>query len=257
MESGSHRVHHNNKEPTGKDERWMGMLKKGFLAASVLVFAAMSWAQASSGPPAANSATQTADSRVEDSAASADKLAPGTILSVELSKSLDARKCKADNRIEVRTAADLLTHGQIVVPRNTKIIGHVTEAKARSKTSPQSLLAITFDRMLLKDGREIPLQVAVQAVGRPLHAASRQAGPGGDTPASIASSLPGDLAVPPDPMPARASYGPSVIPLNPTSQGIVGLKGLALDTSGPVSVVSSNTRNVHLDNGTQLILRVR
>jgi hypothetical protein len=256
MESGSYRAHHNNKEPTGKDERGVGMLKKGFLSAGVLAFAAMSWAQVSSGPPAANSASQTAASRAENSAASADKLAPGTILSVELSKSLDARKCKADDRIEVRTAADLLTHGQIVVPRNSKIIGHVTEAKARSKTSPQSLLAITFDRMVLKDGREIPLQVAVQAVGRPLHAASRQAGPGGDTPASIASSLPGDLAVPPDPMP-RASYGSSVIPLNPTSQGMVGVKGLALDTSGPVSVVSSNTRNVHLDNGTQLILRVR
>jgi hypothetical protein len=118
--------------------------------------------------PPANSAGQTAASKVQNSAASADRLAPGTILSVELSKSLDAKKSKANDRIEAKTATDLLAQGQIVVPRNTKIIGHVTEAKARSKTSPDSLVGITFDRILLKDGREVPLQVAVQTIAKPL-----------------------------------------------------------------------------------------
>ncbi len=167
-----------------------------------------------------------------------------------------------------------MAHGQIVVPRNTKIIGHVTEAKARSKTSPDSLVGITFDRMLLKDGREVPLQVAVQAIARPLQfgtspegnlsPASRQAGmppipgqrgPIGDATTSGASSpYPGELSVPPDPMAPNSS---TVVPLSPTSRGVVGMKGLSLETSGPVSVLSSNTGNVRLDSGTQLILRVQ
>ncbi len=35
------------------------------------------------------------------------------------------------------------------------------------------------------------------------------------------------------------------------------MKGLTLDTSGPAAVLSSTTGNVHLDSGTQLILRVQ
>ena len=81
---------------------------------------------------------------------SADAPASGTLLSVELSKSLDARKAKANDRVEARTATDLLAHGRITVPRNAKIVGHVTEAKAHSKASPDSTIGITFDRLLLK-----------------------------------------------------------------------------------------------------------
>ena len=103
---------------------------------------------------------------------SADAPASGTLLSVELSKSLDAKKAKANDRVEARTATDLLAHGHIVVPRNTKIVGHVTEAKAHSKASPDSTIGITFDRMLLKDGREVPLQLTVQAIARPLQLGS-------------------------------------------------------------------------------------
>ena len=94
-------------------------------------------------------------------------LPPGTVLSVDLSKSLDAKKSKPNDKIEAKTASDLLLHGQIVVPRNTKIVGHVTEAKAHSKSSPGSEIKFTFDRVLLKGGRELPLQLTVQAIYRP------------------------------------------------------------------------------------------
>ena len=53
--------------------------------------------------------------------------------------------------------------------RNTKIIGHVTEAKAHSKTSPGSLLGISFERMLLeRRTRSACCKPAVQAIARPL-----------------------------------------------------------------------------------------
>ena len=125
-------------------------------------------ARAQGAPEPANSQVQDAASPTPKSAPAADALPPGTVLSVELSKSLDTKKSKANAKIEARTATDLLVHGQIVVPRNTKIVGHVTEAKAHSKASPGSLLGITFERMLLKGGREVPLLAAVQAIARPL-----------------------------------------------------------------------------------------
>ncbi len=218
------------------------------------------------------------DASVQKPAAAAGALPPGTVLSVELSKSLDAKKAKPNDKIEARTANDLLAHGHILVPRKTRVIGHVTEAKAHSKASPNSLVGITFDRLLLKDGREVPLQLAVQAVGRPLDlgplvesvpesladASSMPGKPppmGSQTPADDAASgsptprYPGSIADPASPRTAGLNRS-TVSPLGPTSRGIVGMKGLSLDTSGPVSVLSSNTENVHLDSGAQLILRV-
>src|SRR6266436_7240778 len=131
-----------------------------FSPLAIIICAVMSGAQVSpqpAGPP--GSAVQ---------APAANQLASGTIISVELSKTLDAKKVKANDKIEARTAMDLLAHGQIVIPRNAKIIGHVTEAKAHSKQSPGSMVGIAFDRVLMKDGRGLPLQAAVQAIGRPL-----------------------------------------------------------------------------------------
>jgi hypothetical protein len=44
--------------------------------------------------------------------------------------------------------------------------------------------------------------------------------------------------------------------LDPSSKGVVGLSGLALSRSGSSSVVTSSDDNVHLEVGTQLILRI-
>lgn len=239
------------------------------LALAALSSISTSWAQVAPSP--AHAQNQDASSAAQSSASAADVLPPGTVLSVELSKSLDAKKSRADTRIEARTAIDLLAHGQIVVPRNTKIIGHVTEAKAHSKASPGSLLRISFERMLLKGGRELPLQAAIQAIARPLQINnlanesigdmdSRMPGP---KPASAAdptaSSIPPKYptsAIPEQPG-LNVPNTSTISPLAPTSRGVVGIKGLSLETSGPVSVLTSSTGNVHLDSGTQLMLRVQ
>jgi hypothetical protein len=248
-----------------------------FSVVATILFRGIICAQLSPQPPGVPNPTAQAPVAAE--------LAPGTILSVELSKSLDAKKLKANDKIEVRTVIDLLSHGQIVIPRNTKIVGRVTEAKAHSKQSPDSIVGIVFERALLKEGRAVPLQAAVQAIARPLQtpaafpaedpmaataggipsASQSQRGTMAGSPmaGSTASGTPfpspsgyppGGTGLPPDPASAGAS---TVSPLGPTSKGVVGIKGLALDSSGLVSVVSSKTDNVHLDGGTQLILRVQ
>ena len=173
---------------------------------SLAVLSCLSTSRAQVSPPP--SASQGKDAPARNSAPEPEALPPGTVLSVELSKSLDARKSKADAKIEARTAIDLLVHGQIVVPRNTKIIGHVTEAKAHSKTSPGSLLGITFERMLLKGGREVPLQATVQAIARPLQLNNL----GNESIGDMASGMPGQR-----PASAGDSTAPTIPPKYPTS----------------------------------------
>ena len=217
-------------------------------------------------------------------APAANGIASGTVIPVELSKSLDSKKSKANDKIEAKTSVDVLSHGQIVVPRNSKIVGHVTEAKAHSKESPDSMVGVAFDRIIMKDGHELPLQAAVQAIGRPLQN-SPTFGAGGNEPMSgTAGGMPpsgggsrGSMggttttgptypsSYPTSPTGSASgsasdntgSAGSSVSPLGPTSQGVIGIRGLSLNSSAQASVVTSSSENVHLDSGTQLILRVQ
>lgn len=201
------------------------------------------------------------------------RVPPGTVVVAELSKSIDAKKVKEGAPVEARTTMDLLSHGQIVVPRNTKIIGHVTQAQARTKQSPNSMVAITFDRMSMKDGRDLPIQAGIQAVGPPLQQAmlpeeGTPAGPGGGMPSNSpmgrgneGAGMPGGVGrypssgAPSDNPSAGSSNSPA---LGPNSHGVVGMRKLKLEApeKGP-SVVSSDSENVHLSGGTQLVLKVQ
>jgi len=253
-----------------------GDMRRSFLLVPViLALSAMAWDQISSEP--GSSGGQVAPQPAPNSTTATDMFPPATVLSIALSNGLDVRRCKVNDKIEARTAADLFVHGESIAPQNTKIVGHIADVKAQSKSSPGSTVAIVFDRMLLKGGREVALPVTtIQAIAGPLHKPSYQSGPdaisgrsmtpdrmapvGAQAPAGQSSSLPPDYV---DNVPAPPSInagGPNrstISPLNPMSQGFVGLKGLSLDTSGPVSVLSSSRGNVHLESGTQLILRVR
>ena len=228
-------------------------------ALAILVLTAASWPQASS-----------------DSTAAVEKLPPGTFLSVELSTRLDTGKCRANDKIEAKTVTDLLEHGQIIVPRNTEIVGHIADAKAHSKSSPGSMVRIAFDRMLLKDGREVPLQGTVQAIAPPLPLAGYGGGPDSFGDASAIPQMPrGGVLAPsrpatansvkpvspshvPDPLsgknPKSANSNPNA--LDSTSRGVFGINGLSLETAGSESVLSLSKGNIHLDGGTQLTLRV-
>jgi len=187
----------------------------------------------------------------------------GTIITAELSKSLDAKKAKVGDKIEGKLPVDVLAHGKILIPRNSKVIGRVTDVKAHSKESPDSRVAVAFDRLVLKNGREVPLQIVLQAVGRPLMKVSLNNPSFSEGAANVPSSnLPGSAGGYPGRAPASAAPEPdspnapdSVAPLGPTSKGAIGMKGVSLEASKEATMISSKTENVHLDGGAQLILR--
>jgi hypothetical protein len=243
-----------------------------FVAALLLgISTAQSVSQSQSSTVAAKGAA--ADAQI--TAGAANQIAAGTIIPAELAKALDAKKAKPNDEVVAKAAQDLLAHGQIVIPRGSKIIGHVTEAKARSKTEPQSTIGIIFDRLLLKDGRTMPLQVAVQAVRGPARSASTMdgAGAGAEVPSHPGRGMPDGM----DPMGGARTYpnssdthpnipGPTADGdkranaatggLSASTHGVVGLSGLSLTSSAQGSVFSSTSQNVHLDSGTQMLLLV-
>ncbi len=155
---------------------------------AVVVIAAAAAAQSASAPSSAVQRGATQDSATQ--AQSSNQFPAGTIIPAELSKAVDAKKAKAGDKIEAKTPVDLLSHGKIVIPKNTKIIGHVTEAKAHSKQSPDSMVGIAFDRISMKDGREVPIQAAVQAIARPLQSAALSSSAANDSVGMPSASAP-------------------------------------------------------------------
>jgi len=93
-----------------------------------------------------------------------------------LSSSLDAKKAKPGDPVTAKTTEPGTTSDHQQLPKGTKLLGHVTEAKAAGKGEAQSTLGFVFDRAVLKDGREIPINTTVRALAAAEGAANASGG---------------------------------------------------------------------------------
>ncbi len=266
------------------------------------------------------SAQQNGASAAQSSTGAADLSAHGTQtevgggneLNATLSQPLDASRNKSGDEVTAVASEDMKSNGQVVVPRGSKLLGHVTSArphrggKAASSSGEGSAaatgsaagraaseLGVVFDKAVLKDGREVPLHAAIQALARAqgdysstlsqsdlamsgaggAMAAGRASGGGlfggvggtlrGATTATaglggeLGSTVGGSTRVIGHSAGAVGSVN-SAGELTSGSRGVFGIKELEVTSdasgSGGGSVVSSGTRNVRLEKGTRMLL---
>ncbi len=216
-----------------------------------------------------------------ETASSEASLASGTVINAELNSSIDSKKVKPGEQITAHTTeAVRSTDGRAILPKGTKLVGHVTQASARSNGQGEAVLAIQFDKAVLKDGQEVPLNVVIQAVAAPSREASafgsdteRSTMPG-TAPTNTPSNNPsmsGSRGARPDntttaqPYPSTSPHGTpgdesgSAGPLPANTRGVYGLNAVRLSSSasGEGTVLTSTAKNVHLDGGTRLLLTVQ
>jgi hypothetical protein len=86
---------------------------------------------------------------------------------------LNAKKLKPGDKIKAQITQDVILHGKIVVPAESKLLGHVTEAKAATDGDPSSRLGIVFDKILLKHHQELNFVGVIQALAPPSARRSR------------------------------------------------------------------------------------
>jgi hypothetical protein len=91
-------------------------------------------------------------------------LATGSAFNAALSSPIDSKKCKPGDEVTARTTEAAKAEGKTVIPKGSKLVGHVTQASARAKGESESTLGIVFDKAILKNGQEIPLNVAIRAL---------------------------------------------------------------------------------------------
>lgn len=139
-------------------------------------------------------------------------LAPGSMLLAEFSKSLNAKKLKPGDKVKAVLAQDLIAGGKIVAKSESKMVGHVTEVKARTVEDPESRLGVVFDKILLKHHREIDFRGVVLALGAPALRRSRVDEPDQMLPPAVGVVSTGNNgAGPATPMGGRASRSANTI----------------------------------------------
>jgi biotin carboxyl carrier protein len=218
---------------------------------------------------AQSSSSRPARAEPADPTATGPSLAVGRVIYAELARTIEASKAKVGKPIEAKVTLAVLSHGKVLIANGAEISGHVTEVKRRSDKNPESVLGIVFNRAKLKNGGELPLALTVQAVGIGGFASGRMAGGLGaqtDGEYSATAALPAPPAVRGYGTPSGVSGASPDLPeaarepaLDVGSKGVVGLSDLKLEEGdGPQqgSLIISTTKDVKLDSGDELVLRV-
>jgi hypothetical protein len=247
-----------------------------------LLLGGISLAQDAAAPPAGGTVPQNQQMpQAQSSPAGVPRIAPGSVIPVQLTKTIDAKKVKTGDQIEAKVTQDLKTNnGELIVPKDTKVMGHVTEAQARNKEQKESQVGIAFDRAVMKNGSDVPLPMSIQAIIAPPNPTGNSdtqasSAPGGMPPSSNQSNNTGrgagspgmSAGTPPQPSTSStaSSQGPSNTkpaanqPITEKTQGVIGMSNLQLSAAPNTtqgSIVTSEKNNVKLDSGTLMLLRV-
>jgi hypothetical protein len=93
-------------------------------------------------------------------------------VSAELSKKLDAKDAKVGDEVVAKTTSEARFADGTKLPKGSKLVGHVTDVQAKSHDNHDSHLAFSFDHAVLKDGRELPIQVMTRSIAAPAQLAA-------------------------------------------------------------------------------------
>lgn len=167
-----------------------------------------------------------------------------------LSTKLDTKHSKAGDPVEVEVTQDVFEGDHVVLRRGSHVTGHVTDVSAYSKKVTNARLEIVFDKIIPKSGGEISTYLALFALAAKHDEASENiADPRGLNATATTAGVAGGLGEPAGGV------------LKPDSKGVYKLEGLSLAPMArdnpPTSLVHSDSRDIHLDKGTEVVLVVQ
>lgn len=182
---------------------------------------------------------------------------------VKVIKTLDSSKLKEDDSIEVETAGSFKLPDGTLVPKGSKLMGRVVNAKARSKGDPDSVLDLAFDKLNVQGGKQLALKGTVQAIFPPADepegpnmstmGTSQGGSAGGVGPGGASSGMSPGIGV------TNAKTGsdtrsssPSQPVMDRSSVGVQGMHDLDLKDG----ILTSKGKNVKLGGGVRMIVRV-
>jgi hypothetical protein len=87
-------------------------------------------------------------------------------MNATLERSVDARRAKPGDEVTAKTNETFTTANGTTIPRGSRLVGRVTEARAysRGEGAAASQLGVVFEKAELPNGREVPMQASIQAL---------------------------------------------------------------------------------------------
>jgi len=192
-----------------------------------------------------------------------------------LTRSVDSKSATVGQEVTLLTMSNVTVDREVVIPKGSKLLGHILEIKVKGKDVPESVLSIIVDKAVRTDGIELSLQAIIAAVAAPQNDLSSDAVYGmmhSNEPKMVgtgegSSSSTGELS-----SSSKAGSGAAVatagikgpeqaLLLNENSQGAIGYEGLAISwqlTSPPPTTIFTTAKGkyVKLDAGAQMLLRM-
>ena len=164
---------------------------------------------------------------------------------VELVKPLDSKKLKQGDPVEAKLVGGITLPSGSQVPAGTMLVGHVTQASARSKSDSESSLGFVFDKIARPGGEDTMIAGKLQAVAPNPNSDITSGNTGVDYGNTMRSAM----------APAGATGGDHTTPplLTEDSTGVLGFKNMKM---GPDGVLTSPNKELKLDAGTRLLLNV-
>ena len=207
----------------------------------------------------------------EASALANDQPSVSTVFAVVL-KRLDTKNASVNQELTLRTITDVTVNGIVVIASGSTVVGHVVESATKGKESQQSILAIVIDKAVLENGRQIPLQAIIAAVAAPqdsalpadptygmMHSNEPKMVASGPRAGDLSASSKADSTAAVSTAKINGEMRKGLL-LNTDSNGAIGFSGLSLtwrlDSPPPVSVFSSNNKEIKFEAGTQVLLRM-
>jgi len=180
----------------------------------------------------------------------------GTLVCVDLPRSLDARKLKQGDEIVSRITQDLIYDGKVIVPREAKVIGSVADLKVGTKDDLESRLLLVFRKIVTKDGREFEFEYPafVRALAPERRAAASSTNLS-DLPVKAELGNAVDR-VSTAPITLGDKNGVTYGVILPTATGVFGLNGLRLSDSSKGVYIVAPKGNIKLEYGAQMVLCV-
>lgn len=152
--------------------------------------------------------------------------------------------------VEVEVTQNVLGGDRVVLAKGSRVTGHVTDVSSFSRKVTNARLEVVFDSISSKDGGHISTYLSVYALAARHDDASENniADPRGMNATATTAGVAGGLG------------HPAGGQLRPGSRGVFNMEDVSLfpmaRDNPPTSLVRSQSRDIHLDKGTEILLVV-
>lgn len=115
----------------------------------------------------ANAQAGPASTQANGSASANAEMRP---VNTELMGKLDSKSSKAGDQVVVKTTQKVQTADGLVIPKGSRLVGHVAAVQAHGSGQADSAMSLVFDHAELKGGQSVAIHSVIETVAPPVNA---------------------------------------------------------------------------------------